>query len=186
MKAFVRAHSLAVSTVLSAVALGLVFGAVGGIVPVGTLPRASDGFVHAIPTANAVLSATAVGTVSLGWWWARQQAIQRHRIAMLASTLLFALFLALYLYRIALVGTTDFPGPQTIYIFVYLPVLAVHMLLAIVCVPLVTYALVLSSVHPTSELNRTNHPRVGRIAAPLWLISFVLGIVVYLLLYVVY
>jgi len=32
----------------------------------------------------------------------------------------------------------------------------------------------------------TNHPRVGRVAAVLWLVSFALGIVVYLPLYVVY
>lgn len=186
MKAFVRDHSLAVSAVLSAVALGLVFGSVLGLVPVDAVPLASDAFLATIPVINAGLSVLAIATIVLGVRYARQHDIERHRIAMSTSALLFATFLALYLYRIALVGTTDFPGPETIYTFVYLPVLAVHMLLAVICVPLVIYVLVLATVHPIEALPRTNHPRVGRIAAPLWLVSFALGIVVYLLLYVVY
>lgn len=186
MKAFVRARPLTVSALLSTVALGLVFGAVLGVLPVEALPRASEGFLDAIPTINAVLSLTALGTISLGWRWARTQKIARHRAAMGVSAGLFAAFLALYLYRISLVGTKSFPGPAMVESYVYLPVLAVHMVLAIVCVPLVIYVLVLASVHSNSELARTNHPRVGRVAAPLWLVSFTLGVVVYLLLYVVY
>lgn len=186
MKEFVREHAQGVSAVLSVVALGLVFAAVLGMLPVGALPRASDAFLAAIPSINAVVALTAIVTISLGLRWARQHDIQRHRVAMSASALLFASFLALYLYRLSLVGTTEFPGPETVYQFVYLPVLAIHMVLAIVCVPLVIYALVLATVHPIQDLARTHHPRVGRIAAPLWLISFTLGVVVYLLLHVVY
>jgi len=37
-----------------------------------------------------------------------------------------------------------------------------------------------------SELPHTDHPRAGKVAAGLWLVSFTLGIVVYLMLYVVY
>jgi len=186
MKEFVRERSLAVSAVLSAVALGLVFGAVLGWLPVGALPRASDSVLHAIPTVNAVLSVVAIVTILAGLRAVRAGDIDRHRSAMLASTVLFAVFLTLYLYRIALVGTTEFPGPEALYTYVYLPVLAIHMLFAIACVPLVIYALVLAGVHPPAALPRTNHPRVGRVAAPLWLVSFTLGTVVYLLLYVVY
>lgn len=186
MKAFVREHSLAVSGVLSAVALGLVFGAVLGVLPVDALPRASDAFLHAIPTINAVLALAAVATISLGWRWARRHDIRRHRVAMGTSAGLFAAFLALYLYRLSIVGTTSFRGPAVVETYVYLPILAIHMLLAIVCVPLVIYALVLAAVHPIRELPRTNHPRVGRVAAPLWLVSFSLGVVVYLLLHVAY
>ncbi len=181
MKALVRAHPLAVSALLSIVALGLVFGAVLGVLPVEALPRASEGFLDAIPTSRAL----AHGARSRSEW-ARTQKIARHRAAMGGSAGLFAAFLALYLYRISLVGTKSFPGPAMVESYVYLPLLAVHMVLAIVCVPLVIYVLVLAGVHSNSELARTNHPRVGRIAAPLWLVSFTLGVVVYLLLYVVY
>ncbi|MFC7165468.1 DUF420 domain-containing protein [Halospeciosus flavus] len=92
----------------------------------------------------------------------------------------------LYLYHIVVAGTTGFPGPEAVYQFVYLPILVVHMLLAMCCIPLVVYALLLGVTHSTDELPRTPHPRVGRVAASLWIVSFALGVVVYLLLHVVY
>lgn len=185
MREFVRRHAVAVSAVLSVVAIGTVVAAVRGVVPASALPD-WPALAHAAPTVNAVLSVAAVGTISLGWHWARTHEIRKHRAAMLASTLLFVSFLALYLYHIVLAGTTEFPGPAVVYRFVYLPILVVHMLLAIVCIPLVVHALVLAATHSTAELPRTRHPQVGRVAAPLWLVSFAFGIVVYLLLYVVY
>ena len=106
---------------------------------------------------------------------------------MVASFLLFAAFLVFYLYRlVATGGPQAFPGPETVYQFVYLPILAIHILLAVIAVPLVYYALLLAFAYPVRELRRTNHPRFGRYAASLWLISFALGIVVYVLLHVVY
>jgi len=105
---------------------------------------------------------------------------------MLTSLVLFVAFLALYLYKVALEGPAAFPGPETIYQFVYLPTLAIHIALAIVCVPLLYYALLLALTRPIEELPRTNHRRVGRVAASLWLISFALGVVVYAMLYVIY
>jgi putative membrane protein len=92
----------------------------------------------------------------------------------------------LYLYRVSLVGPTHFAGPAWAERYLYLPILVVHMGLAIVCLPLLYYVLLLAYSHPVAELPATNHPRVGRVAAVLWLVSFALGIVVYLLLYVVY
>lgn len=72
------------------------------------------------------------------------------------------------------------------YQFVYLPLLAVHIFLAVVCVPLVYYALLLASAYSPAELRQTSHGRIGRYAATLWLVSFSLGIAVYVLLHVVY
>ena len=105
---------------------------------------------------------------------------------MLGSLGLFVTFLVLYLYRISLDGPAPFPGPVVVYQFGYLPLLAIHVTLAIVCIPLLYYVLLLALTRPVAELPRTNHRRIGRIAASLWLVSFSLGIVVYLLLYVVY
>jgi putative membrane protein len=76
--------------------------------------------------------------------------------------------------------------PETVYQFVYLPTLAIHILLAVVSIPFVYYVLLLAVAHPVSELRSTRHPTVGRVAAALWVTSFVLGNAVYLLLYVVY
>lgn len=99
---------------------------------------------------------------------------------------LFGLFLALYLYKVAIAGPTPFGGPPTIDTYVYLPLLAVHILLAIVCVPLLYYVLLLGITQPIARLSRTDHPRVGRVAASLWLTSFALGLGVYALLYLLY
>ena len=104
----------------------------------------------------------------------------------MATLGLFAAFLVLYLYRLTLRGTTAFPGPDTVYQFVYLPMLAIHILLAVVCVPLLFYVLLVAVSRPVEEIYRSRHRSVGQVAAVLWLISFTLGVVVYGMLYVVY
>jgi len=170
---------------LSLLSLALVFSAVGGVIPPGLLPRVAP-LVEAVPHLNAAVSAAAIGTILYGIASVRRGRIGRHRRAMLASLALFVTFLVLYLYRISLEGPTPFPGPDPVYRFVYLPVLAVHVLLAVVCIPLLYYVLLLAVTRDVAELPDTPHPGVGRVAAALWLISFSLGLVVYLLLYVVY
>jgi putative membrane protein len=180
-----RVRSL--TTVLSVVSLALVFAAAGGQIPQSTVPDAPEWFLEAIPHVNVVISATAIATIAYGWRAIRRGRVDRHRIAMLASFGLFAAFLTLYLYRlIATGGPQPFPGPDAVYQFVYLPILAIHILLAVVCIPFVYYALLLAGAYPIRELPETNHARVGRVAASLWLISFSLGIVVYALLHVGY
>ncbi|GAA0258652.1 DUF420 domain-containing protein [Halobaculum roseum] len=182
---FAREHTLGVAGALSAVALGLVFAVVGGLVPGSALPRA-PAVLDAIPTLNAAVSLAAIATISLGVRAARARDFETHRRFMLASTGLFGAFLAMYLYRLAVLGTTDFAGPAVVERFVYLPLLAVHILLAIVCVPLVVYVLTLAATRPIADLFDTAHKRIGRVAAVLWVVSFGLGVAVYVLLYLVY
>ncbi|WP_122090503.1 DUF420 domain-containing protein [Halalkalicoccus subterraneus] len=187
MQQQVRAHVPALTGVLSVLSLALVFGAALGYVPSGLVPAAPEWVITAIPHLNAAISLTAILTISGGWYWIRTGEIENHRFAMIASTMLFAGFLVLYLYRLIVLGGPEpFPGPETVYRFVYLPLLGVHILLAIVCIPLVYYVLLLAFSHSVTELPRTRHATVGRIAASLWLISFSLGAVVYTLLHVVY
>jgi putative membrane protein len=183
---FARRHVRSLAAALSVVSIGLVVAAVRGFVPASALPQAPDAVLAAIPTANAALSAAAIAAIATGWRAIRDGNVRRHRAAMTASTLLFGTFLALYLYRIVVAGTTHFAGPDAVYTFVYLPVLVVHMGLAMVCIPLVYYALLLAATRDVSEIPATSHATVGRVAASLWLVSFTLGIVVYLLLYVAY
>ena len=168
--------------VLSVLALALVFGAVLQLLPVGALPEIEP-LLSVIPHLNAVLSAVAVVVIAAGWYWARADEIDRHRWAMLGGFVLFGAFLALYLYRVALLGPHPFEGPQVVAQFVYFPILFVHMVLAVICVPLLFYVLLLGLVHPVRELPETPHPRLGRLTAALWITSFVLGIAVYLMLY---
>lgn len=175
----------AVTGVLTVLSLGFVFGAVLRVIPASVVPHAS-GLTAVIPHLNAVISLTAIVLISTGWYFIRNDAIEKHRYAMVGSFGLFVAFLALYLYRVILEGPTEFVGPSAVKTYVYLPVLAIHITLAIVCIPLLYYVLLLALTRPVSELYATNHRRVARVAAPLWLISFFLGVVVYGLLYVVY
>jgi putative membrane protein len=173
------------TAVLSVVSLTAVFATAGGFVPPSLLPRVGP-LVAAVPHVNVLLSGSALVTIAVGVRAIRRGQVARHRAAMVATTLLFLSFLALYLYRIALEGPSDFPGSGAVYRLVYLPVLAVHILLAVVSIPLVYYVLLLAATRPVSAIRESPHPRVGRLAASLWFVSFALGIVVYLLLYVLY
>jgi len=173
------------TAVLSIVSLGLVFSAVGGAVPEWLLPR-SEGLIAAIPHLNVGISIAAIVAIVSGWRAIQEGNVESHRNRMLAAFGLFGAFLVFYLYRVALEGPQAFGGPETIRQFVYLPTLAIHILLAVVCVPLLFYVLLLAVSRPTEEIYRSRHRSVGQIAAALWVISFSLGIVVYAMLYVVY
>jgi len=173
------------TAVLSIVSLAIVFGTAGGFVPAGSLPRI-DGLVELVPHVNAVLSAAALVTIAVGVRAIKRGHVGRHRVAMVTTTLLFLGFLVLYLYRIALEGPSAFPGPDTVYQFVYLPTLAIHILLAVLAIPFVYYVLLLALTRPVGAIRESAHARVGRVAATLWAVSFALGIVVYLMLYVLF
>jgi len=180
-----REHVRGVTAALSIVSLALVFGAVGGALPRDLLP-AAPGLLSLVPHVNAAVSTVAIATILLGVRAIRRGNVRRHRQLMLVSLGLFGTFLALYLYRVSVVGTTPFAGPDFLYRYVYLPTLAVHILLAIVCIPLLYYVLLLAVTRTPAELADTPHRRVGRVAATLWLVSFALGNVVYALLYVAF
>ena len=184
VRATVRDHTLGVAAVLSVVSLALVFAAALRVVPAELLPRAPAAVVDAIPHVNAVACSVALVCVLLGVRAIRDGEIERHRKLMGSAFALFVLFLVGYLYRVALVGPTAFPATGLLET-AYLAILAIHVTLAVVCVPLLFYTLLLAWSHPVSELPSTNHRKVGRVAAPLWAISFALGVVVYLLVYVV-
>ena len=183
MQRFVERNVPAVTGVLTVVSLALVFAAALRVVPAGTLPRAPDPILAAIPHVNAAISVVAFVVITASWRWIRQGKVEAHRRGMLAGVVLFATFLTLYLYRVALLGPTPFEGPAVVEQYVFYPLLGIHVLLAVVCIPLLYYVLLLGLTRPASELGATNHPRVGRVAATLWLTSFALGVVVYLLLY---
>jgi len=173
-----------VTGLLTVVSLVAVISAVRQAIPEPLLPPVPESILTAIPHVNALISATAIVTIIAGWRAIRAGNVRRHRRLMITSLGLFLGFLALYLLRVAIEGPTSFGGPEWVKLSVYYPVLGIHMLLAIVCIPLVYHVLLLGVTHTPAELPETRHPRLGQIAATLWLISFSLGIVVYLMLYV--
>jgi putative membrane protein len=184
-RARLRDHVPLLTAVLTIVSLALIFGAVLGYIPASVLVH-NDALVAAIPHLNALISAAAIATILVGVRAIRAGDVERHRRAMVTTTLLFAGFLALYLYRVSLEGPTSFQGPAVVEQYVYYPMLGIHILLAMICVPFVYYALLLGGTHPVEQIPHTSHKRVGRIAATLWLISFSLGIGVYLQLHLLF
>lgn len=170
-----------VSLVLSVIALSLIGASSRG--GLEAVPQAPGWFLEAIPHINAVLVAVAFVTVIAGYREIRRGNVARHARLMATTTVLFFVFLGLYLLRLSNAGLTEFPGSDFVYSYVYLPFLGVHMLLAAVCIPLVLYSVVVAATVPTDDITETAHPRVGRIAVPLWAITFAFGFVVYLMLH---
>ncbi|MFB6096812.1 MAG: DUF420 domain-containing protein [Haloferacaceae archaeon] len=178
----VRDHTLAITAVLSVVGYALVVGAVLGYGPEGIVPRLSLGQVNLVTDAIAVVNATTTVLLIAGWRWIRRGDVRRHRAAMGSAFALIMVFLVLYLTKLVGGGTKEFVGPNGPYM-VYLAMLAVHIVLSMVAVPVVLYALLLGLSHTPRELREeTPHRRIGRIAAGTWIVSLTLGVVTYLML----
>jgi putative membrane protein len=166
------------------------YGAVGGVFLVpefqALFPTLTRGTVDLLAHGIAAVNSVTILTLSLGWYWIRNDEVKKHAAAMSTSFVLILLFLGMYLPKVAGGGTKLFVGPDPAY-YAYLVMLAVHIILSIISVPVVLYAIVLGLTHTERELrNETPHRRVGRIAASAWLLSLILGVVTYLLLNHVY
>ncbi len=140
-----------------------------------------DIFTHAI----AIINAATTVCLLAGWYWIRSGEVDKHRKAMMSAFSLILLFLVVYLIRVGGGGTKEFVGPALVR-NAYLIMLAIHIILSIVAVPVVLYVLILGLTHTPAELRETAHAKIGRIAAGSWILSLVLGIVTYLMLNHIY
>ena len=182
----VKRRPAATVILLTVVGYGAVLGAF--LVPgfQALFPDLSRSTVDILTHAIAVVNSLTILTISVGWYWIRQDEVQKHAAAMATSFGLILLFLGIYVPRVAGGGTKYFDGPELAGM-VYLVMLAIHILLSILAVPVVLYAIVLGLTHTEQELRtETPHATVGRIAAGSWLVSLVLGVVTYVLLNHVY
>lgn len=176
-----------ITGLLSIFSVALVFAAALGYIPANFLPVAPEYIIDGIPHINVLLSLLAIITITAGWRSINRNRIRTHQRLMTIALILFATFLVLYLYRLTMIGgATEFPGPDQVYRSVYLPVLIIHISLAVICIPLLYYVVILAVTTPIETIGKTRHPTVGRVAMYLWLISFALGIVVYVILYWLY
>ena len=173
-------------TVLAALAVYGILGFALSAPPPATLPPGVRAALGSVPLVIAVVNATALALLLSGYRAIRAGRVAAHRRFMLGAAACIALFLVLYVTRVALGGVKAFPGPAVVRTFLYLPVLSVHIALSIVAVPLVIHNLLTGLRLPARDLPLTAHPRVGRWAVRLWSVSLALGIVVYLLLNVLF
>jgi putative membrane protein len=174
-----------VATIIAAVVYAVLGYALSGKPP-SSLPPALARLVALAPHLIAVVNASALIVLLMGRAAIRAGRVASHRRLMLAAAVLISAFLVLYVTRVALGGTKAFPGPAAVRVYLYLPLLAVHILLSIVSVPLVVYNLLVGLTRPVGAIGATAHPRVGRAAVGLWSVSLALGIVVYLMLNLLY
>lgn len=183
-----RDRPLGATLLLTALGYALVVGTFAGLVPL--YPDIGERGVDLLSHAIAVVNTLATIALALGWYWIRRGEVDRHRIAMMSAFALIVLFLLLYLPKVGGGGEKHFVL-ESAYAWVplwswihpaYLVMLAIHILLSVLAVPLVLYALVLGLTHSPTELAETSHATVGRIAAATWILSLTLGVVTYVLL----
>ena len=178
-----RARPRAVAAVLSVVGYALVGGALTGAIPL--FPALSRSTVNLFSHLIAGVNTLALGSLLAGIYFIRNGEVRKHRAAMLTAFSLILLFLVLYLWKTGGGFEKSILATGAVRT-VYLAMLAVHIFLSVVSVPVVLYAAILGLTHAPAELRETNHARVGRIAAVAWSVSLALGILTYVLLNHVY
>jgi putative membrane protein len=188
----VKDHPLAVTGVLSVVGYVLVLGTFAGVVDL--FPPIGEETVLLFSDAIAVVNSLALIALLVGYGLIRRGDVRRHRAAMLTAFTLILAFLVLYLWKVGggfekaiVIRESQFLGSYAGIIEpIYLAMLAIHILLSAVAVPVVIYPVVLGLTHTPAELAETAHARVGRIAVASWSLSLFLGVVTYFLLNHVY
>ena len=178
-----REQPLAATIALTIVGYALVIGTFLLDLPI--YPDLTQGQVNLLTHAIAVINAATTVFLAAGWYWIRAGEVEKHRLSMITAFVLILLFLVVYLTRVGGGGDKLFDGPQLVY-YAYLIMLAIHIILSIVAVPVVLYALILGLTHTPAELRNTAHAKIGRIAAGSWILSLVLGVVTYLMLNHIY
>jgi len=129
-----------------------------------------------LPALNALLNGLSAIALLIGYTFIRGHRIKAHRAAMITAFGFSTLFLVSYILHHALHGDVRYPAHGALRA-VYLPLLASHILLAIVALPLVlvTFFFSLSGRIP-------QHRKVARWTFPLWLYVSVTGVVTWAML----
>ena len=130
-----------------------------------------------LPALNAVLNGLSALALGVGFVLILQRRIVAHRNAMLTAFVFSSLFLVSYITNHYLHGDTRYPVGVP-YRTLYLSMLASHVLLSVVALPLVlvTFFLSLSGRFAI-------HKRVARWTFPIWFYVSVTGVLVYLMLH---
>ena len=139
-----------------------------------------DLIISYLPHFQAILNTLAASLLAVGFYHIRKQNRDSHRRCMISALLVSAVFMASYLTYHAKVGYLPFAG-QGFIRPIYFTILATHVILAAVIVPLV-----LITVFYASTGNFVKHPQIARWTLPLWFYVSVSGVVVYILAFHIY
>jgi uncharacterized membrane protein YozB (DUF420 family) len=151
---------------------------------------------HPIVHVNASLNTAATLLLLAGLYFIKRGRIETHKHTMLSAFLVSIVFLACYVWYHLQVGSVKFTHPGAVR-YIYLAILASHVLLAITVPFLATWQIYLGyralgfcapEVHQAEQLvaaarYREKHIRLARITFPIWLYVSVTGVIVYVMLY---
>ena len=129
-----------------------------------------------LPALNAALNGLSAIALVIGYTFIRSRNIKAHRASMITAFCFSTLFLVSYILHHALHGDVRYPL-HAAFRMVYLPLLASHIVLAIVALPmvLVTFFFSLTGRIP-------QHRKIARFTFPLWLYVSVTGVITYAML----
>lgn len=181
--ALAKEYPKAVVGVLTVIGYTLVIGTL--YVGFDFYPTISESTVNLLADAIAIVNSVTVACLLAGYYYIRQGDVRRHRAFMIAAFSLILVFLVMYLLKTGGGGRKEFVGPETAALF-YFAMLAIHIILSALSVPLVLYNVVIGLSHTTEEIRQTAHARVGRVSVVVWSISLTLGVLAYVLLNHVY
>jgi putative membrane protein len=125
---------------------------------------------------NAVLNGAAAVALCFGFYFIQRREISSHRNSMILAFVFSSLFLISYIANHAIHGDTRFPGHGGVR-NLYLGILASHVLLSIVALPMVLTTFFFSLTGRFAM-----HRRIARFTFPIWLYVSVTGVVVFLFL----
>jgi len=129
-----------------------------------------------LPALNAVFNGLSATALLIGYTFIRARRIAAHRASMLTAFAFSTLFLVGYIAHHALHGDVRYPVHAALR-SVYLPILASHILLAVIALPMVLVTFFFSL---TGRIRQ--HRRIARWTFPIWLYVSVTGVVTYVML----
>ena len=129
-----------------------------------------------LPALNAVLNGLCATAILIGYTFIRARKIAAHRASMITAFIFSTLFLVSYILHHYLHGDVRYPHDAA-FRTVYLSLLASHIVLAVIALPLVlvTFFFSLTGRFP-------QHRKVARWTFPLWLYVSVTGVITYVML----
>ena len=141
--------------------------------------HASAGFTGRwmfLPALNALLNGLCAIALCVGLYFIKHHKKGAHRTSMLLAFALSSVFLVSYIVNHALHGDTIFPGHGAVRTL-YLSILASHIILSIVALPMV-----LTTFFFSLTGRCTMHRRIARFTFPIWLYVSITGVVVFVFL----
>ena len=129
-----------------------------------------------LPALNALLNGLCGISLCVGFYFIKHHNREAHRRSMLLAFVFSSAFLVSYIVNHALHGDTIFPGHGPVRTL-YLSILASHIILSIVALPMV-----LTTFFFSLTGRFTMHRRIARFTFPIWLYVSITGVVVFVFL----